>query len=104
MNHLTWKLQFQYLFIDYDLHVYIGGIMLCPPVIITTNGVTSPNLTSSFWFCQDQLILNAIIGSLFVTIMLFIARLVTSREAWTILSDTYATPSRDCIEQVKNVL
>ena len=75
-----------------------------PPTTITTNGVTSQNPTFFLWICQDQLILNIIVDSLFLTIMSFIARVTTSCEAWTILSKTHATPSCGHIKQVKNHL
>ncbi|KAH7571754.1 hypothetical protein JRO89_XS04G0132200 [Xanthoceras sorbifolium] len=39
---------------------------------------------------QDQLILNALIGSLSPILISFIARATTSREAWTVLTNTYA--------------
>ena len=38
------------------------------------------------------------------TIIPFIARAKTAREAWTILANTYAKPSRGRIKQVKNQL
>ncbi|KAA8539032.1 hypothetical protein F0562_025724 [Nyssa sinensis] len=52
----------------------------------------------------DQLILNAIIGSLSPTLIPFIARATTSRQAWTILANTYAQPSHGWIKQVKGHL
>ena len=48
------------------------------------------------------MILNALVGSLSPTIILFIARAKTSAEAWLILANTYAKPSRGGIKQVKN--
>jgi hypothetical protein len=51
--------------------------------------------------CQDQLILNALIGAIHHSIILFIACTTTSQKAWTILASTYATPSRGRIKQVK---
>jgi hypothetical protein len=53
---------------------------------------------------QDELLLNVILGSLSPTIMSFIAQAQTSKEAWTILADTYAKPSCGRIKQVKNQL
>ncbi|KAA8532587.1 hypothetical protein F0562_032597 [Nyssa sinensis] len=67
------------------------------------NNSTTPNPTYNIWVRQDQLILNALIGSLSPTIILFIARAKTSQEAWTILANTYAKPSRGCIKQVKTL-
>ncbi|RVW12141.1 Retrovirus-related Pol polyprotein from transposon RE1 [Vitis vinifera] len=52
----------------------------------------------------DQLLLNALIGSLSPTIIPFIAQAKTAKEAWTILANTYAKPSRGRIKQVKTKL
>lgn len=103
-NYLSWKLQFETLFIGYDLLGYIDGSKPCPPKTLTANNFTVPNPAYNVWVRQDQLILSALIGSLSPTIISFIARATTSREAWTILSNTYAKPSRGRIKQVKNRL
>jgi histone deacetylase 1/2 len=50
------------------------------------------------------LILNAVIGSISPTIIPFIAQATTSSQAWTILANTYAKPSRGRIKQIKNQL
>ena len=104
-NYLSWRLQFQTLFIGYDLQGYIDGTKPCPSRYHTTNtdNPTTQTLNSEYhtWISQDQLILNAIIGSITPTIIPFIARATTAREAWNILAATYATPSRGCIKQVK---
>ena len=103
-NYLSWKIQFETLFIGYDLLGYIDGSKPCPPKTLTTNNVDTLNPAYTLWIRQDQLILNALIGSLSPTIISFIARANTSREAWTILANTYAKPSRGRIKQVKNLL
>ncbi|KAG6784413.1 hypothetical protein POTOM_010105 [Populus tomentosa] len=107
-NYLSWRLQFQTLFIGYDLQGYIDGTKPCPPqqLTATTNNITLEHLNPEYliWIRQDQLILNAIIGSITPTIIPFIARANTSREAWNILAATYATPSRGRIKQVKSQL
>ena len=98
-NYISWKLQFQTLFIGYDLLGYIDGSKPCPPATLATG--QSPNPAHCLWIRQDQLILNALIGSLSPAIIPFIARSKTAQEAWTILSNTYAKPSRGRIKQVK---
>ena len=103
-NYVSWKLQFETLFIGYDLLGYIDGSKPCPPANLTVNTTTRENPAHNFWVRQDQLILNALIGSLSPTIIPFIARAKTSKEAWTILSNTYAKPSRGRIKQVKSHL
>ena len=61
-NYFLWKLQFETLFIGYDLLGHINGSKPYPAQTITTNNIITPNLTYSLWVRQDQLILNAIIG------------------------------------------
>jgi hypothetical protein len=80
-NYIFWKLQFQTLFIGYDLLGYINGSKPCPPTAILTNHSTIPNLAYNIWIRQDELILNALIGSLSSTIISFVARSTTSQEA-----------------------
>ncbi|KAL6269021.1 hypothetical protein ACE6H2_025932 [Prunus campanulata] len=103
-NYLSWKLQFQSLFIGYDLLGYIDGSKPCPPATLTQENTTRPNPSYSLWVRQDQLILNAIIGSLSPTIISFIAQAQTSKQAWTTLANTYAKPSRGRIKQLKHHL
>ena len=101
-NYLAWKLQFQTLFIGYDLHGFIDRSHPCPASLLPDT--TTPNPAYTLWIRQDQLLLNAILGSLSPAIMSFIAQAQTSKEAWTILANTYAKPSRGRIKQVKNQL
>ena len=101
-NYISWKLQFHTLFVGYDLLGYIDGSKPCPPSIITQNNTTVPNPAHNTWIRQDQLILNALVGSLSPTTIPFIARAKTSAEAWLILANTYAKPSRERMKQVKN--
>ncbi|KAA8525995.1 hypothetical protein F0562_007905 [Nyssa sinensis] len=101
INYTSWKFQFQTLFVGYDLIGYIDDTKPCPPKTLATNQTTQLNTAHTFWIRQDQLILNAIIGSLSPTLIPFIARATTSCQAWTILATTYAQPSRGRIKQVK---
>jgi len=57
-NYLAWKLQFQTLFIGYDLHGFIDGSHPCPASLLPDT--TTPNLAYTLWIRQDQLLLNAI--------------------------------------------
>jgi hypothetical protein len=83
-NYLSWKIQFETLFIGYDLLRYINGSKPCPPKTLTTNNIVTPNAAYNIWVYQDQLILNALIGSLSPTIISFIAR-----------ANTHPKPSHD---------
>jgi hypothetical protein len=103
-NYISWKLQFETLFIGYDLIGYIDGSAPCPPKTITADNITTTNPSHKLWIRQDKLLLNALIGSISPTIIPFIACAGTAQEAWTILANTYAKPSRGRIKQVKNQL
>jgi hypothetical protein len=69
-----------------------------------TDNITVPNPAYSLWVRQDQLPLNAIVGSLSPPLISFIARTTSSHDAWHVLATTYAKPSRGRIRQVKNQL
>ncbi|KAG6738298.1 hypothetical protein POTOM_057909 [Populus tomentosa] len=71
----------------------------CPPQHLITDDSNTRNPENYAWVHQDQLILNALIGSIHHTIIPFIAQATTSQEAWKILASTYATPSRGHIKQ-----
>jgi hypothetical protein len=103
-NYISWKLQFETLFIRYDLIGYIDGSTPCPPNTITADNITTTNPSHKLWIRQDKLLLNALIDSISPTIIPFIACAGTAQEAWTILANTYAKPSRGRIKQVKNQL
>ena len=103
-NYLSWKLQFETVFIGYDLIGYIDGSKPCPSTTITVNNTATTNPSHKLWIRQDQLLLNALIGSLSPTIIPFIAQTKIAKEAWTILSNNYAKPSRGRIKQVKTKL
>ncbi|KAL9463125.1 hypothetical protein AB3S75_001013 [Citrus x aurantiifolia] len=100
-NYLSWKLQFQTLFVGYDLLGYIDGSKPCPSATITDNNTITPNPAHLLWVRQDQLILNAIIGSISPNIIPFVATAKTSKEAWIMLANTYAKPSRGRIKQAR---
>lgn len=72
-NYLSWKIQFQTLFTGYDLLGYIDGTKACPAKTINQSEATVPNPAYHAWIQQDQLILNAIIGSLSPEIISFVA-------------------------------
>jgi len=101
-KYASWKIQFETLFVGYDLLGYINGSKPCPPTNLTIDGTT--NHAYSFWVRQDQLILNALIGSLSPPLISFVARTTSSREAWNVLATTYAKPSHGRIKHVKNQL
>ena len=97
MNYSVWWLQFTSLLFCYDLLGFVDGSQSCPPTMITLLDVASPspNLDYTLWLLQDQLLLNAIIGSVSPTLVQFLSTSAstTSRAAWATLKKTYASPS-----------
>ena len=92
-NYISWKLQFHTLFVGYDILRYVDGSKPCPSTTFNQNNTIIPSPAHIIWIRQDQLILNALVGSFFPTIIPFIAQAKTSQEAWTILANTYTKPS-----------
>ena len=94
-NYSVWRLQFTSLLFKYDLLGFIDGSKLCPLVMITLSDNTFPSLNPDhiLWLKQDQLLLNAIVGSVFTTLVQFISTSATSRAAHNTLKKTYASPS-----------
>jgi len=80
-NYASWKIQFETLFIGYDLFGYIDGSKPCPSPTLITDDITVPNPTYSLWVRQDQLLLNAIVGSLSPPLISFVARTTSSHDA-----------------------
>ena len=103
-NYQSWKLQFHTLLVGFDLMGFVDGQQPCPPATITTGDVTTANPAHHLWTRQDQLLLNAILGSISPSIIPFIASAQTVRDAWTTLANTYAKPSRGHIMHFKSVL
>ncbi|KAK3212256.1 hypothetical protein Dsin_016962 [Dipteronia sinensis] len=93
-NYRSWKLQFHSLLVGFDLMGFVDGRCPCPPATITTGDTTTPNPAYYIWTRQDQLILYSIIGSISPSITPFIASARTGYDAWTVLGNTYAKPSR----------
>ena len=74
-------MQFQTLFIGYDLQGFVDGRKPCPPQHLITDDSNTPNPEYYAWVRQDQLILIAFIGLIHQTIILVFARETTSQEA-----------------------
>ncbi|RVW71302.1 Retrovirus-related Pol polyprotein from transposon RE1 [Vitis vinifera] len=103
-NYLSWKTQMEAILIGYDLQKFIDGSYPAPPTTITTNNVVSTNPAYQTWLRQDKLLFGALVGTLSSTLVPLITQSKTSYEAWQILANTYARPSRGHIKQLKDHL
>ncbi|KAL4574289.1 hypothetical protein LXL04_021117 [Taraxacum kok-saghyz] len=102
-NYMSWKTQIEALLHGLDLHRFIDGSTPAPAPTVT-NGVSTPHPDYAAWFCQDRLLFGAIVGSLSPSIVPLITSASSSLEAWIILSNTYANPSRGHIKQLQHRL
>ena len=93
-NYRSWKLKFHTLLIGFDLMEFVDRKCPCPPETIITGDNTAPNPAHHIWVRQDQLLLNAILGSITPSIILFIVFAKTAHDAWIAIANTYAKPSR----------
>ncbi|XP_012833605.1 PREDICTED: uncharacterized protein LOC105954481 [Erythranthe guttata] len=59
---------------------------------------------NEYWFCQDQLLRSALIGSLSAELIPFVVDAKTSYDIWHTLADTYAKPSRNRIMSLRESL
>ncbi|XP_019189519.1 PREDICTED: uncharacterized protein LOC109183946 [Ipomoea nil] len=103
-NYLTWKIQLEAILIGYDLKHFIDGSKLIPTATITVQDRVLPNPAYSTWIRQDKLIFGAIAGTLSSAVGPLISSAQTSHEAWNILANTYARPTRGHIKQLKDQL
>lgn len=100
-NYCAWRMQFRTCLIGYDLLGFIDGSHPCPPAASTSVAATAAR---SSWIRQDQLLLNAIVGSLSPQLVPFIASATTSHQAWNILFTMYGKPSHGRIMQLRSDL
>ena len=84
MNYSAWWLQFTSLLFKYDLLSFVDSSKPCPPALITLPDAACPSSNPDHILSlrQDQLILNAIFGSVSATLVQFISITTTSRVAW----------------------
>ena len=94
-NYSTWWLQFTSLLFGYNLIGFIDGSKRCPPLMITLPDAASPSPNPNYTLRlrQDQLLLNAIIGSASPNLVQFLSTSTISKAVWTTLEKTYASPS-----------
>ncbi|KAD3067509.1 hypothetical protein E3N88_35389 [Mikania micrantha] len=103
-NYLGWKTQVEAILHGLDLFKFIDGSH--PPPLPTTDetGRSTPHSDFQAWFRQDRLLFGALVGSLSPPIVPLITNATSSLDAWKILSNTYASPSRGHIKQLQHRL
>ncbi|CAA7035663.1 unnamed protein product [Microthlaspi erraticum] len=103
-NFIMWSRQVHALFDGYDLAGYLDGSIEVPPPTITTDNVVSVNPLYTTWKRQDKLVFSALLGAINVSIQPLLSTANTAAEIWTILTSTYAKPSRGHLKQLRQQL
>ncbi|KAJ9550508.1 LOW QUALITY PROTEIN: hypothetical protein OSB04_014553 [Centaurea solstitialis] len=85
-NYLLWKAQLEALLVGYDLHHFMDPLTHLLPLSLLP---------------PDKLLFDALAGTLSPPLGSLITRASTSKEAWDILANTYALPSRGHVKQLK---
>ncbi|KAL4578315.1 hypothetical protein LXL04_014436 [Taraxacum kok-saghyz] len=100
-NYLSWKTQIEALLYGLDLFKFIDGSNPSPAPTVAADGTSKPHKDFDAWFRQDRLLFGAIVGTLSSSIVPLITNAKSSLDAWSILSKTYANPSRGHIKQLQ---
>ncbi|KAD4585451.1 hypothetical protein E3N88_23052 [Mikania micrantha] len=103
-NYLGWKTQVEAILHGLDLFKFIDGTHPPPPPTIDPAGCSIPHPDFLAWFRQDRLLFGALVGTLSPPIVPLITNASSSLDAWNILSNTYASPSRGHIKQLQHRL
>lgn len=101
-NYLMWKLQVHALIDGYGLAGHLDGSTEIPPATTVIDTVATPNPDFVVWKRQDQLIYNALLGSITLHVQSTLSRTTTAAQIWNTLAATYAKPSRGYVKQIKD--
>uniref|UniRef100_A0A199UA40 Retrotransposon Copia-like N-terminal domain-containing protein n=1 Tax=Manihot esculenta TaxID=3983 RepID=A0A199UA40_MANES len=102
-NYPTWKLV--PVFRGYNLMGYIDRTLPCPSLVVQQeDGKDMSNSDYEFWFCQDQLILVAIIASTSFSVMHLVSSATSSADAWDKIQVSYANRSATRILSLREKL
>nr|XP_004228764.1 uncharacterized protein LOC101264547 [Solanum lycopersicum] len=88
----------------YTLFGHLDGTSPSPSRTITLGTNISPNLAFLTWFCQDQLIQNALMDSVEPTIAPIVAVADSAKSAWDALHTTYANKSQTRVFSLRDQL
>lgn len=99
-NYPVWRKQVISTLINLELD---GHITSGPPATTLTDkeGKTTTNPDYRPWFCKDQMIFSAMLGSYLDAIQPLVSSVTTAREAWNRLNSSFASSSRSRIISLK---
>ncbi|KAL4563337.1 hypothetical protein LXL04_027378 [Taraxacum kok-saghyz] len=104
-NYPVWRKQVESTLISLELEDYITDESNQPSTTINDkDGKPIPNPEYRPWYCKDQMIFSAILGSCSNSIQPLISSASTAREAWERLHSSFASSSRSRIISLKSKL
>ncbi|KAG8633642.1 hypothetical protein MANES_18G125450v8 [Manihot esculenta] len=89
-NFATWKVQISMLMHGDNLFGHLDGTSPAPSQTVTQDNQQIVNPEYNIWFRQDQLIQNAIMATIDLTIAPTLTAATTSKIAWDSLHTAYA--------------
>ena len=102
-NYLYWRMQMKPYLLGQGVFHFVDGSLPCPPShMIDASAGSSSAISPSFlrWKQQDQLILSALLSSLFVDVLHLVVDCSTSHCVWRTLEKALASPSNSRIMQL----
>lgn len=102
-NYPVWRNQVESTLISLELDDHITSGL--PATTLTDKeGKTTTNPDYRPWFCKDQMIFSAMLGSCSDAIQPLVSSAITAREAWNRLNWSFASSSRSRIISLKSRL
>lgn len=106
-NYAKWSFLFRSMLEGYDLFEYFDGTNVCPPnYVITLEGGVTKELTTAYkdWVKIDNALLSLLIATLGNEAIEYVVGSKIAHEAWTHLTNRYATVSRAKLNHLKTKL
>lgn len=106
-NFAKWSYQFRSVLEGYDLFEYFDGTNVCPPkYVISLDTSVTKEITEAYklWIRTDKALLSLLIATLGDEAIEYVVGSKTAYEAWTNLTDRYATVSRARVNHLKTEL
>lgn len=102
-NYPIWRKHVESTLISLELN---GHITYAPQATTLTDkeGKTTTNPDYRPWYCKDQMIFSAMLGSCSDAIQPLVSSATTAREAWNRLNSSFASSSRSRVISLKSRL
>ncbi|KAJ0041947.1 hypothetical protein Pint_18125 [Pistacia integerrima] len=106
-NYLMWLSQIVPVIKSHDLMGFVDGSLPCPSqFLIDDQGKPTTTLNPEYilWNRKDQFVLGWINATLSDKVAPYVYGLNSARPAWLALANKFASPSRSCINHLKQLL